>query len=236
MSFSCTPPIGAPDTFSRPIVCSWSSSVERSQVSISIRIRRVTMYVPPRNQRCGSSDPAQTKRVSAAWSSERMLFVPSLNPCRLRGVTCVAPVAAVRPKPSCSQRAVTTPRPIRASWRIAWNATCGSSAHAWTQMSPSERPGSRVASPGSALERGEERRPPRRQAEPVLAVLQEQRRPEPHRDRQPRAARPSASPVSTGGSNPSPPAGPTGCPAVSRTAALVPGPQDVTQLARPARP
>ena len=36
------PPSGAPLYLWRPIVCSWSSSEERSQTSSSIRIRRVT--------------------------------------------------------------------------------------------------------------------------------------------------------------------------------------------------
>ena len=42
-SNSSLPPSGAPLYLRRPIVCSWSSSEERSQTSSSIRIRRVTM-------------------------------------------------------------------------------------------------------------------------------------------------------------------------------------------------
>ena len=38
----------------------------------------------------------------------------------------------------------TTPKPIRARLRIACTATCGSFAHAWTQMSPPDRVGSQV--------------------------------------------------------------------------------------------
>ena len=65
-----------------------------------------------------------------------MLAVPSLNPIRLRGVSWLRLVVAVRPKPSCDQRIATVPRPIRARLRTAWKATWGSSAQACTQMSP----------------------------------------------------------------------------------------------------
>ena len=51
----------------------------------------------------------------------------------------------MRPKPSCDQRTATVPKPIRARLRIAWTATCGSSAQAWTQRSPPERAGSRTS-------------------------------------------------------------------------------------------
>src|SRR6185437_4829130 len=78
-----------------------------------------------------------------------MLRVPSLKPIRLRGVCCCAPVAEVRPKPSCVHRVTTVPRPSRARLRTAWNATWGSLAQAWMPMSPPERAGSSI-SPGSA--------------------------------------------------------------------------------------
>jgi hypothetical protein len=42
----------------------------------------------------------------------------------------------------------TAPRPMRARFRAAWKTTCGSSAQAWTQRSPPDRPGS-SSSPGS---------------------------------------------------------------------------------------
>ncbi len=86
--------------------------------------------------------PTQTCRASASVSSSLMLLVPSLKPIRLRGVACARLVVDVRPKPSCDQRITMTPRPMRARLRTAWNATCGSSAHAWTQRSPPERSGS----------------------------------------------------------------------------------------------
>src|ERR1700755_538943 len=77
-----------------------------------------------------------------------MLAVPSFIPNRLRGVSWPRVVEEVRPKPSWDQRMVTVPRPIRARLRIAWKTTWGSSAQAWTQMSPSD---SRAfsSSPGS---------------------------------------------------------------------------------------
>ena len=65
-----------------------------------------------------------------------MLAVPSFIPIRLRGVSWLRLVVEVRPKPSWDQRIATVPRPIRARLRIAWKATWGSSAQAWTQMSP----------------------------------------------------------------------------------------------------
>ena len=67
--------------------------------------------------------------------------MPSLKPNRLRGVACVVDVDDVRPKPSWDQRSAAVPKPIRARLRIACTATCGSSAQAWTQRSPSLRPG-----------------------------------------------------------------------------------------------
>ena len=77
-----------------------------------------------------------------------MLAVPSLKPIRLRGVSWLRLVVAVRPKPSWDQRIATAPRPIRARLRTAWKATWGSSEQAWTQMSPPLSPGF-SSSPGS---------------------------------------------------------------------------------------
>jgi hypothetical protein len=71
-----------------------------------------------------------------------MLAVPSFIPIRLRGVSWLWLVEAVRPKPSWDQRTATVPRPIRARLRIAWKATCGSSEQAWTQTSPPDSAGS----------------------------------------------------------------------------------------------
>src|SRR4051812_9688840 len=77
-----------------------------------------------------------------------MLAVPSFIPIRLRGVSWLRLVVAVRPKPSWDQRIATVPRPMRARLRIAWKATWGSSEQAWTQISPPLSAGS-SSSPGS---------------------------------------------------------------------------------------
>lgn len=71
-----------------------------------------------------------------------------LEALELRGVRWLFVVDEVRPKPSCSQRSWAAPRASRARLRTAWKATCGSSAHAWMQRSPSELAGS-SSSPGS---------------------------------------------------------------------------------------
>ena len=91
----------------------------------------------------------------------------------------------MRPKPSCDQRTATVPKPIRARLRIACTATCGSSAQAWTQRSPSERAGSR-SSPGKCGSVAQRRGLPVGQAEAVPAVgVAEQRRAEAEGDGQP---------------------------------------------------
>ena len=116
--------------------------------------------------------------------------MPSLKPNRLRGVDCAVEVDDVRPKPSCDQRTATVPKPIRARLRIACTATCGSSAQAWTQRSPSDRAGSRL----SAGKCGSVRSAvglPVGEAEAVLAVVvAEQRRAEAEGDRQPGGRQP----------------------------------------------
>src|ERR1700709_1980474 len=92
------------------------------------------MKLPPFIQAGPSS--TQTYLSIASPSSALMLAVPSFIPKRLRGVVSSRLVVEVRPKPSWDQRMVTVPRPIRARLRIAWKTTWGSSAQAWTQMSP----------------------------------------------------------------------------------------------------
>jgi hypothetical protein len=72
-----------------------------------------------------------------------MLAVPSLKPNMFRGVDCSRVVDEVRPKPSCEYRTAAVPNPTRARLRMAWTATCGSLAQAWTTMSPPQRDGSR---------------------------------------------------------------------------------------------
>ena len=92
----------------------------------------------------------------------------------------------------------TAPRPMRARLRTAWKATCGSSAQAWTQRSPPERSGRarRRAAAGSGRSAAAGARPGRS----GRAVLVEQRRPEAERHRERGGGRPTASPVSCGGS------------------------------------
>ena len=125
--------------------------------------------------------------------------MPSLKPNRLRGVAC----AGRRRRRAPEARAGTSararrPKAIRARLRMACTATCGSSAQAWTQRSPSltlpasrasprevrqpvaARPaaGRRARSgpcrPGSEQRRAEaegEREPGRRQAERLAGVV-----------------------------------------------------------------
>ncbi len=59
-----------------------------------------------------------------------------------------APVAEARPKPSCDHLRTAVPRAARTMLRMAWNTTCGSSAQAWIQRSPSDSAGFITASPG----------------------------------------------------------------------------------------
>ena len=65
LSNSCAAPSGAPLTFARPIVCSWSTSVARSQTSISMRMRRATRYVPPASHSGCASSGTQTCLASS---------------------------------------------------------------------------------------------------------------------------------------------------------------------------
>jgi hypothetical protein len=51
----------------------------------------------------------------------------------------------VTPTTRFDQRICARPNAMRLRFRIAWTATCGSSAHAWTQSSPPEAPGSRAS-------------------------------------------------------------------------------------------
>jgi hypothetical protein len=204
-------PSGAPSIFVRPIVCSWSASVERSQTSISMRIRLVTRYVPSRSQ---AGPVAHTCVRSAATSSSLRLFVPSLKPMRLRGVGCDVLVLEVRPKPSCDQRITATPRASRARFRTAWNATCGSSAHACTQRSPPQRSGSSEspANAGSSRSAGG-----RFCASPNRSSKSEG--PSPNVTVRRDGGKPTASPVSSGGALASSLTSPAGRPEVMRAAA-----------------
>ena len=137
-----------------------------------------------------------------------MLAVPSLNPNRLRGVDCAVVVVEVRPKPSWDQRTATVPKPIRARLRIAWTATCGSSAQAWTQRSPPVRAGSRTSAGkcGSG-----------RSASGCRSAMPKRSRPSSSRNSpgpnpkvivSPLGGSPIASPVSSGGRSSDPSTGP----------------------------
>ena len=154
--------------------------------------------------------PTHTLRRIAAASEASRLLVPSLNPIRFRPVR----PSGAESNPACDQRAVATPRPIRASVRTAWNATWGSSAQAWTPMSPPLRTASRRSPRNagrSARASGRRARSPNRPSKsdgprPIVTVRRD-------------AGRPYASPVSTGADAGSPPTGPTGSPSHIRAAA-----------------
>jgi hypothetical protein len=114
------------------------------------------------------------------------LIVPSLNPIRLR---LASRRCCLGEKPSWVQRSVATSGAIRAMLRTAWNATCGSSAQAWRNRSPSlSRRDELVA--GEVRQRdqrgGSWCEIPNRSAP---AVVHEQRPAEPDRQRQPRRPR-----------------------------------------------
>ena len=134
--------------------------------------------------------PAGPRRAApaSAVSSALTFAVPSLKPIRLRGVTWAVEVDEVRPKPSCDQRTRAVPNAARVRLRTACIATCGSSAHAWTRRSPSERAGSRL-SPGKWGRRDEARRAAGRRGRTGRPALpsrpDEQRPPEPDGDREP---------------------------------------------------
>ena len=87
--------------------------------------------------------------------------------------------------PVCAQRIWATSSASRASWRTAWNATCGSSAQAWTERSPPVC-ASTSWSPMKLRQVDERLRPARGEAVAILAVLAEQPGAEAERHRQPR--------------------------------------------------
>ena len=132
----------------------------------------------------------------------------------------VRPVLDVRLNPSCDQRIATTPRPIRAKLRIAWNATCGSSAHACTTRSPSLIPGfnSSAANGGSAASAAGQRAASPNRSTPSRSNSVG---PKPNVTVSREASRSNASPVSTGGAKGSPSMVPTGRPAHISAAASV---------------
>ena len=137
-SCSWMPPSGAPLSLWRPIVASWSprpDAIPGLDPHPDPADHEVRAAVHP-GRIVPGSDP-DVGWPSSARSSPWTLFVPSRKPSRLRGVAWLAVVLDVRPKPSCDQRIATSPRPIRARSRMAWKATRGSSAQAWTHRSPS---------------------------------------------------------------------------------------------------
>ena len=164
---------------------SCSESEVRSQVSMC--------HPDPAGRRGRSRRPStRTRRRRAPRAGRRsavsllpsMLRVPSLKPMQVARRSAPVLVHDVFAEPELRPaHRVTTPTPIRASWRIACTATCGSLAQAWTHRSPSLRAGSR-SSPGkcgrSARAAGRVRR------RTVRAVRSEQRRAEPDRQGEPR--------------------------------------------------
>ena len=118
-SNSSLPPSGAPLYLWRPIVCSWSSSAERSQTSSSMRIRRRDQVAAaahpgrpfaPRPRRSGPSPPVlgadvggavlephqvARRRPGCGWSSR----------CgRSRAATSASPPCRGRSGPGCGSR------------------------------------------------------------------------------------------------------------------------------------
>ena len=178
------------------------------------------MYDPPRIHVGLSRFPTHVCARRAASSSATRLLVPSLKPIRLRGVTCALSVLDVRPKPDCDQRSTTLPRPMRVRLRIAWNATCGSLAHACTTRSPPLRAGS-ISSPAktgrSTSASGRCACSPKRSTPSRSKSVA----PNPNVTVSDAALRPSLSPVSSGGASGSVLSSPTGRPAVMRRAARV---------------
>ena len=140
----------------------------RSACGCGARRGRCRRASTPAARRADPHVPAHLRRVGAS-----RLFVPSLNPCRLRGVAWPSDVDDARPKPSCVQRITAAPRPIRARSRTAWNATCGivgAGLHAQVAAASSPRSS---WSPGQRPERRERARPPGGEPEAVLPVLHE---------------------------------------------------------------
>ncbi len=164
-----------------------------------------------------------------------MFAVPSLNPKRLRGVTCARVVAEVRPNPSCDQRMDARPKAILDRLRIACTATCGSSLHAWMQRSPPVSDSMR-ASPGKCGR--STRAAGRRDARPkrsTPSLVRNSVGPKPKVSVRPAGGRSRASPVSSGGASSGPLAGlcaPADVPCVIRAAATV---QSFRSSIRPAR-
>ena len=131
-------------------------------------------------------------------SSALRLLVPSLNPNMFRGVDWSRVVDDVRPKPSCEYRTATVPNPTRARLRMACTATCGSLAHACTQMSPPHLAGSMISLGNfgrSASAAGRWSAMPNRS----LPSLAKNDGPNPIVSVSADAGSPSASPVSSGG-------------------------------------
>ena len=220
VSNSCCEPSGAPLYFmpaDRQLLLVQRRSVPRPRAGCGCGAR------PCRSRRrihVGPSDPTHTCSRIAASSLVWMLLVPSLYPIRLRGVSWCRDVDEVRPNPTCVHRSAATPRASRARLCTAWNATSGSSAHAWTTRSPPLRAGS-SSSPANDGSSTSGCGAQRLETVPVLPAAREEARPEPEGQRQPGRPDPIVSPVSTGGARRSASRVATGRPAVSSTAAAV---------------
>ena len=124
--------------------------------------RRASTPAAPRRR------PTRSGSIASASSASR-LFVPSLKPMRLRGVACAArgrrraPEAELRPAQHRRARGR-----CGARLRTAWKATCGSSAQAWTQRSPSVRVGLELVAGQRAERRAAPRGAATREAEAVV--------------------------------------------------------------------
>ena len=137
-------------------------------------------------RRLARPSPTQTWRSSAAWSSALDVVRAVLEahagcaacPARGSSTTCARSRAA-------TSASTTTPRPMRARLRTAWKATCGSSAHAWTQRSPPLRSGSSVVA-GERRQLAQRLGPAARRGRTVVAVRSNSDGPEAEGDREPR--------------------------------------------------
>ena len=133
-------------------------------------------------------------------------------------------VVDVRPKPSWDQRTATVPKPMRTRLRMACTATCGSFAHAWTQMSPYERFGSRLSAGKCGSVRSAAGCRSARPNRSLPSASRNRLGPKPKVIVSPLAGRPIASPVSSGGRLLAPSTGPISpalSPFVIRSAASV---------------
>ena len=106
-----------------------------------ILILRATRYVPPAIQPAAPLGAAQTLS-SIALGVRRVEVGGAVLEAHQVARRVLCPRRSARRSRPATHRSDATPCPVRARLRIAWNATCGSSAHAWTQRSPPDSAGS----------------------------------------------------------------------------------------------